>query len=100
MLASVLQQALVEGLERRDNGVRQRRFAVLWRSAKPSALVELMYMNWQSEGDLLRLPKTRERAAQALFTALRWYFEGRPLQPADAAGPASEAGWAATGRTD
>ena len=46
LLADMLQDSLVAGLGRRDNGVRQRHFAVLWRSPTPSALVELMYIDY------------------------------------------------------
>ncbi len=79
LLASMLQDALVGGLGRRDNGVRQRRFAVLWRSQQPCALVELMYLDWDAEGDLLRRPEVQQAAAEALFRAIRGYFEGVPL---------------------
>ena len=81
LLADMLQDSLVAGLRRRDNGVRQRRFAVLWRSQQPCALVELMYLDWDAEGDLLRLPQVQHAAAESLFTALRGYFEGIPLTP-------------------
>ncbi len=81
LLATMLQDSLVAGLGRRDNGVRQRRFAVLWRSQQPCALVELMYLDWDAEGDLLRLPEVQHLAAGSLFNALRAYFEGLPLTP-------------------
>ncbi len=80
-LANLLQDSLCAGLGRRDNGVRQRRFAVLWRSQQPCALVELMYLDWDAEGSLLRLPQVQQNAAEAVFTALRAYFEGMPLTP-------------------
>lgn len=79
MLAHVLHYQLVQGLGRRDNGVRQRKFAVLWRAQNPSALVELMYLDWDAENALLRLPETRRRASAALFTAIQGYFEGLRL---------------------
>jgi N-acetylmuramoyl-L-alanine amidase len=79
MLAHVLQRSLVGGLGRRDNGVRQRRFAVLWRPQQPAALVELMYLNHDAEHALLRTPEVQERAVEALFDGLRGYFEGMPL---------------------
>jgi len=85
MLAFVLQESLVRALQRRDNGVRQRQFAVLWRSQQPCALAELMYLDWDAENALLRRPEVRRQAAAALFTALRGYFEGFPLsEPAPA----------------
>lgn len=86
MLAFVLQESLVRTLQRRDNGVRQRQFAVLWRSQQPCALAELMYLDWDAENALLRRAETRRQAALALFAALRGYFEGFPLsEPAPAA---------------
>jgi N-acetylmuramoyl-L-alanine amidase len=81
LLADMLQDSLVAGLGRRDNGVRQRRFAVLWRSQQPCALVELMYLDWDAEGDLLRRPEVQEQAAEALFRAIQGYFEGVALSP-------------------
>jgi N-acetylmuramoyl-L-alanine amidase len=79
LLADMLQDSLVAGLGRRDNGVRQRHFAVLWRSPTPSALMELMYIDWNGEGELLGKPETQERAAEALLAGLRAYFEGVEL---------------------
>ena len=79
LLADMLQDSLVAGLGRRDNGVRQRHFAVLWRSPTPSALMELMYIDWTGEGELLGQPETQARAAQAIFAGLRAYFEGVEL---------------------
>lgn len=79
MLAFVLQESLVRALQRRDNGVRQRQFAVLWRSQQPCALAELMYLDWDAENALLRTAETRRQAAAALFAALRGYFEGFAL---------------------
>jgi N-acetylmuramoyl-L-alanine amidase len=76
LLALILQRELVAGLGRSDNGVRHRRLAVLWRSQSPCALVELMYLDWDAENALLKLPETRAKAAEALFTALQEYFEG------------------------
>jgi N-acetylmuramoyl-L-alanine amidase len=81
LLADMLQDSLVAGLGRRDNGVRQRHFAVLWRSPTPSSLVELMYIDCTGEGQLLCRPAVQQAAAQALFEALRAYFEGVQLTP-------------------
>ncbi|HEY3397700.1 MAG TPA: N-acetylmuramoyl-L-alanine amidase [Armatimonadota bacterium] len=81
VLALLLQRALVQGLGRRDNWVRQHRYAVLWRSPAPCALVELMYLDWDAEGDLLRTPATRQLAADSLAAGLRGYFEGVPVTP-------------------
>lgn len=90
VLAYMLQQALVAGLGRRDNGVRRRKFAVLWRSPQPCALVELMYMDNEEEAALLKQSAVRQRAAEALFEGLRAYFEGVPLVEESLAGAEKE----------
>ena len=74
VLALLLHRSLVAGLGRRDNGVKQHRYGVLWPSSRPSALVELMYLDSDEERALLVQPRVQQRAADALLAGLRAYF--------------------------
>lgn len=75
-LALLLQQALVASLQRPDRGVKRARFAVIRNNSMPSALVELMFLNDDTEEELLAQEATRERAAEAIVSGLRSYVEG------------------------
>jgi len=81
MLAVILQQQLLEALGRKDNGVRQARFVVIRENEIPSVLLELMYLNYQQEEQLLAKPEVRAAAAEAVVRGLRQYFEGQPDAP-------------------
>lgn len=75
-LGLVLQQALVEALGRRDNGLRWANFCVTRESKMPAVLVELMYLNTDEEEALLAKPEVRAAAADAIAEGLRRYVEG------------------------
>ena len=75
-LATVVHERLVAFLGRKDNGVRRGNFAVLRESPMPAALCEIAYVNHDEDEKLLVQPEFRQRAAQAIFEALRAYVEG------------------------
>lgn len=74
-LAHMIQQEMVNGLGRRDAGVRETGFVVLRESAMPSVLVETMFISNPEEEQMLAQPAMREKMADAIFLGIKRYFE-------------------------
>lgn len=73
-MAGKMQQQLVATAGRADKDVRQAGFWVLWATSMPSVLVELDFIcNPQAE-KFLSSPQGRQKCAQALFNAIKQYY--------------------------
>jgi len=75
ILATCLQDALVDQLERPDLGIRQENFAVLRTCNIPSALVETAFISNATEEELLQQSSFRRAAARGIFAGLEAYFQ-------------------------
>ncbi|NSW56363.1 MAG: N-acetylmuramoyl-L-alanine amidase [Armatimonadetes bacterium] len=75
-LGMIMQQSLVAALKRPDRGLKQARFVVIRETRMPAVLVELMFLNSDTEEALLQQDTTRERAAVAICEGLRQFVEG------------------------
>lgn len=73
-LAALVQEELVRGLGRQDNGVKQAEFFVLKNTTVPSALAEVVFVSNPQEEVLLRDPVFLDRVAGSLGRALKRYF--------------------------
>jgi N-acetylmuramoyl-L-alanine amidase len=71
--ASLLQQQFRERVGRKDRGVRQAGFLVLWRTTMPSVLVELGYLSNAEEEKFLISEQGQDYLASAIFRAFRDY---------------------------
>jgi len=75
-LAVVMQDALWPQLKRRDGGVHQARFCVVRETQIPAILLELLFIDNQTEETLLAQQATRQAAAVGICEGLRRYLEG------------------------
>lgn len=73
-LAALVQEELLRGLGRTDNGVREAEFFVLKNTTVPSALAEVVFLSNPQEEGLLKDIAFLDRAAQSLSRAIRRYF--------------------------
>ncbi|HID08165.1 MAG TPA: N-acetylmuramoyl-L-alanine amidase, partial [Armatimonadetes bacterium] len=73
-LAEAVHKYLIMLLQRKDNGIRRRRFYVVRRTSIPSVLVEACYINHPEDGRLLQDDEFREKIAKAIFLGLHDYF--------------------------
>jgi N-acetylmuramoyl-L-alanine amidase len=71
--ASLLQQQFRDRVGRKDRGVRQAGFLVLWRTTMPSVLVELGYVSNNEEEKFLMSEQGQDYLASAIFRAFRDY---------------------------
>ena len=71
--ASLLQQQFRDRVGRKDRGVRQAGFLVLWRTTMPSVLVELGYVSNTEEEKFLMSEQGQDYLASAIFRAFRDY---------------------------
>lgn len=71
--ASLLQQQFKDRVGRKDRGVRQAGFLVLWRTTMPSVLVELGYVSNPDEEKFLMSEQGQDYLASAIFRAFRDY---------------------------
>ncbi len=71
--ASLLQQQFKDRVGRKDRGVRQAGFLVLWRTTMPSVLVELGYVSNAEEEKFLMSEQGQDYLASAIFRAFRDY---------------------------
>jgi N-acetylmuramoyl-L-alanine amidase len=82
-LAIVMQDSLAPALRRKDGGVHQARFCVIRETQIPAILVELLFIDNQSEEALLARPEVRQSAAAAICEGIRQYLEGtKSIAPA------------------
>ena len=61
-------------LKRKDRGVKQARFVVLYQTYMPSVLVELGFLTNKSEGKYLDSKKGQQELAAQIATAIKKYF--------------------------
>ncbi len=73
-LARMVQDNFVAA-KRRDRGVKQAGFLVLWRNTMPSVLVELGFISNEKERSYLMSTKGREEMGLAIAKAIRSYIE-------------------------
>jgi N-acetylmuramoyl-L-alanine amidase len=85
-LGAVIHGELMKALKRTDRGLKWANFCVTRESHMPAVLVELMFLNDDTEHALLETPAIRSAAADAIVEGLRQYVEGTGSspQPADA----------------
>lgn len=76
LMALSLQESLHGKLQLRDGGIRRRNFCVVRETNMPAVLVEVAYLNTDSEYKLLTDGSFRQKAAEAIFEGLRNYMEG------------------------
>lgn len=75
-LGAIMQESLVSALKRPNRGLKQARFVVIRETRMPAVLVELMFLNSDTEEALLQQDSTREKAAGAICEGLRQFVEG------------------------
>ena len=71
--ATLVQDQFRERVGRKDRGVRQAGFVVLWRTTMPSVLVELGYITNPEEEKFLMSEQGQDYLASAIFRAFRDY---------------------------
>ena len=71
--ATLIQDQFRERVGRKDRGVRQAGFVVLWRTTMPSVLVELGYITNPEEEKFLMSEQGQDYLASAIFRAFRDY---------------------------
>ncbi len=71
--ATLIQDQFRERVGRKDRGVRQAGFVVLWRTTMPSVLVELGYITNPEEEKFLMSEQGQDYLASAIFRAFREY---------------------------
>lgn len=72
-LANRIQEQFKNRVGRKDRGVHQAGFLVLWRTAMPSVLVELGYLSNSTEEAFLKSEKGQTYLASAIYRAVRDY---------------------------
>jgi len=72
-LADRIQKQFKNRVGRKDRGVHQAGFLVLWRTAMPSVLIELGYLSNATEEAFLRSEKGQTYMASAIFRAVKEY---------------------------
>lgn len=73
IFASKVQEQFSNRIRRKDNGVRQAGFLVLWETSMPSVLVELGYISNAKEEKYLVTDKAHRELAYCLFLAFKEY---------------------------
>jgi N-acetylmuramoyl-L-alanine amidase len=76
--ARQVQQELIASLGTEDKGVRNANFAVIRRATGPGILVEIAYINHDSDRARLAHPNFRERTARAILRGLMRFFGVAP----------------------
>lgn len=88
-LAQAIQKhlAAVTGLPNRgarsDTSIYQSGFAVLRRSQMPAVLIEVAYINHDTDRAKLKDPKFQQRVAEAIVAAIKAYVEDQPSKAAE-----------------
>ena len=72
-MASLIQDEFRERARRRDRGVKQAGFFVLWQNSMPSVLVELGFLSNPKEEDYLVTDEAQTYLASAVFRAFKEY---------------------------
>ncbi len=72
-MASLIQDEFRERARRRDRGVKQAGFFVLWQNSMPSVLVELGFLSNPKEEDYLVTDEAQTYLASAIFRAFKEY---------------------------
>ena len=72
-IASLIQNEFRERARRRDRGVKQAGFVVLWQNSMPSVLVELGFLSNSKEENYLITDEGQTYLASAIFRAFREY---------------------------
>jgi len=75
-LATCLQEALIEGLQETDRGVKSARFTVLRRTKMPAVLVELPFITTPEYEEMYRDPEMLRLCAELIADGIYHYFEG------------------------
>ncbi len=73
-LASYVQDEFRDKAQRKDRGVKQAGFLVLWNTSMPSILVETGFISHQKEEDFLITEKGQDYLASAIYRAIKKYI--------------------------
>lgn len=94
--AQIVAQKMGSSSLRKNNGVSQDPFLVLWKTSMPAVLVEMGYISNQDDLWTLRQAGNREKIADAIFQAFKTYksqYDASLSRPsASASAPAAAAG--------
>jgi len=74
--AIAVHEHLTAALKLKDGGVRKRLLYVVHHTKMPAVLTETCYLNNEAEYKLATSPAFRQRAADAMFAAIKTYVEG------------------------
>lgn len=74
-MASLIQNEFRDRARRRDRGVKQAGFIVLWKTSMPSVLVELGFLSNAKEEDFLITAEGQSYLASSIYRAFRDYKE-------------------------
>ncbi|MDA3867846.1 MAG: N-acetylmuramoyl-L-alanine amidase [Salinivirgaceae bacterium] len=75
MAAGLTQTEFREKANRKDRGVKQAGFLVLWKTTMPSILIEIGFMSNATEEKYLNSEQGKDYIASAIFRSIREYFE-------------------------
>ncbi|PLX20410.1 MAG: N-acetylmuramoyl-L-alanine amidase [Salinivirgaceae bacterium] len=73
--AELVQKEFRERARRKDRGVKQAGFLVLWKTTMPSILIEIGFISNRQEETYLNSDQGKDYIASAIFRAIRAYFE-------------------------
>jgi len=76
--AEIIQQKLLKYLKLENRGVKQAPFVVLKGVKMAAVIVEIAFISNLTEEKLLKNNEFREKTAQALFEAIKYYLENAP----------------------
>jgi N-acetylmuramoyl-L-alanine amidase len=74
-MASLIQEEFRDRARRKDRGVKQAGFIVLWKTSMPSVLVELGFLSNAKEEEFLNSSEGQSYLASSIFRAFREYKE-------------------------
>lgn len=89
--AGNVQKQLVSVAGRKDRGVHQAGFWVLWATSMPAVLVELDFICNPQSAEYLGSEKGREKMAEAIANAVRTYYESLAMTSALPGAPSASA---------
>jgi len=72
-LSQLVQEQFKKRVGRRDRGVKQSPFYVLWKNKSPSILIELGFLSNPEEGKFLSSEQGRDYLASAIYRAFKQY---------------------------